>query len=117
MPTPCHRNLVLGSSFLFFQYAEACFDSSGDFYCTTLWYFWFALFWIFMFLFVGIMCIVNRCNKKNRQVDIQINLPPIPRTARGEGEGTNGPPPPPPPRPTTTTTTTGWTETETRAAS
>ncbi|KAL8623663.1 hypothetical protein ACOMHN_051105 [Nucella lapillus] len=63
-------------------YAKACFDSTGNFYCTTLWYFWFSMFWLCMFLFVAGVCIVNYCTKKNRQVDVQIRLPPVPRTTQ-----------------------------------
>ncbi|KAK7110427.1 uncharacterized protein [Littorina saxatilis] len=58
------------------QCAEACVDSSGDFYCSSLWYFWFGIFWFCIAIFIGIMCLVNRYNKKKSQVDIlQFTLP------------------------------------------
>lgn len=98
---------LLSSSLFLLQYAEACFDSSGDFYCTTLWYFWFCLFWLFMFLFVGVVCIVNRCNKKNRQVDVQIQLPPMPRKTRSDTEKSEPP---------SAAATPGWTESQAAAS-
>ena len=35
----------------------------------------FSLFWICMFIFIAVVCIVNRCSKKNRQVDFRSKYP------------------------------------------